>query len=188
MKNATLSLIYPEAIMTHTHTGDVVLTTEQIQQGVQTVAQQLNTAYQGKEVVVITVVPGGILFTADLVRQLTFPISMDTLSCPHTPGERNNSSDILYHQHTAIAGKHVIVIDDAIESGGTMKRLVEHLQTGFDIASLAVATLFVKPGRVSIPIPQYYAYEMDSDDLLVGYGLPWHDQSRNLPFIAKVIK
>lgn len=171
--------------MTHdNYIGDLVLSEAQIKAGVTHVAEQLNQQFD--EAVIITVVPGGILFTADLVRQLSFPISMDYISCPHTPGERNNRSKIEYHQNVPIAGKHVILVDDAIESGGTMKRLSAYLIEHFPIQSLAIATLFVKPSRVAIPVSQYFAYDMDSDDLLVGYGLPWHDHSRNLPFIAKV--
>ncbi|MFW8630102.1 hypothetical protein [Vibrio natriegens] len=70
----------------------------------------------------ITVVPGGILFTADLVRQLSFDISMDYIYCPHPPGERNNSSEIVYHHNINVIGRNVILIDDAIESGGTIIR------------------------------------------------------------------
>ena len=135
--------------------------------------------------VVVTVVPGGILVTADLVRQLTFEVSMDWISCPHTPGERNNASPIVYHQSVPIEGRDVIVIDDAIESGGTMKRLVAHLE-GFNPRSISVATLFVKPGRVEIPVRQYFAREMDSDEMLVGFGLPWQDKLRNLPHVARL--
>lgn len=134
---------------------------------------------------VTTVVPGGILVTADLVRQLTIDVEMDTISCPHVPGERHNASPIVYHQNIPIAGRDVIVADDAIESGGTMKRLVEHL-AGFAPASLSVATLFVKPGRVDIPVPQYFGYEMASDEMLVGFGLPWQNRLRDLPFVARL--
>lgn len=169
---------------TKSYVGDVVLNETQIQEGVQRVAQQLNQQFD--DAVVITVVPGGILFTADLVRQLSFDISMDYISCPHTPGDRNNSSEIVYHQNINVTGRNVILIDDAIESGGTMKRLTEYLSNNFDIKSLSIATLFVKPSRVDIPVPQYFAYEMPNDELLVGYGLPWKDKSRNLPFISKV--
>ncbi|TCV84831.1 phosphoribosyltransferase [Testudinibacter aquarius] len=170
--------------------GDVVLSESAVQQGVATVAALLNAQYQhsqNQSAVVITVVPGGILFTADLVRKLTFEIEMDYISCPHTPGDRQNQSEIVYHQNIAITNRDVILIDDAIESGGTMKRLVEHLQT-FSPKSLAIATLFVKPGRVEIPVKQYYAYEMQNDDLLVGYGLPWQHKWRNLPFVAQLVK
>lgn len=66
-----------------------------------------------------------------------------------------------------------------------MKRLVEHL-VGFAPASLSVATLFVKPGRVDIPVPQYFGYEMASDEMLVGFGLPWQNRLRNLPFVARL--
>lgn len=166
--------------------GEIVLDEAQIWEGTMVVAQKLNQHF--KEAVVITVVPGGILFTADLVRQLTFDVKMDYISCPHTPGERNNSSPIVYHQNIDIKGQDVILIDDAIESGGTMFRLVEHLSTHYDLKSLSIATLFVKPSRVDIPVPQYFAYEMKNDDLLMGYGLPWQDKSRNQPFISKVVR
>lgn len=76
--------------MKHEHVGDVILDASSIAQGVSQVAAQLNQDFD--EAVVITVVPGGILYTADLTRQLTFDINMDYISCPHTPGDRNNHS------------------------------------------------------------------------------------------------
>lgn len=121
----------------------------------------------------------------ELVRQLNFDVAMDWISCPHTPVERTNASPIVYYQNVPIQGRDVIVVDDAIESGGTMKRLVERLE-GFSPASISVATLFVKPGRVEIPVRQYFAHQMDSDDMLVGFGLPWQDKLRNLPCVAKL--
>ena len=174
--------------MSNRHIGEMVLNKEQINSGVKEVARQLNEKYQDDSVVIITVVPGGILFTADLVRELLFDISMDYISCPHMPGDRNNNATIVYHQNIDIKGKHVIVIDDAIESGGTMKRLAAYLYKDFSINSLTIATLFVKPGRVDIPFEQHFAYEMENDDLLVGYGLPWNDQLRNIPYLSKLVK
>ncbi|MGF1772655.1 hypoxanthine phosphoribosyltransferase [Vibrio wakamikoensis] len=172
--------------MRNRHLGELVLSEAQIQAGTKKVAELISNQFQ--EVVVISVVPGGILFTADLVRQLTIDVSMDTISCPHTPGDRNNKSEIVYHQNIEIEGKDVIVIDDAIESGGTMKRLVEYLSKNYQPKSLSIATLFVKPGRADIPFPQLYAYEMENDDLLVGYGLPWNDKLRNVPYVSKLVK
>ena len=173
--------------MHNKHIGKRVLSEEQIKAGVKEVARQLNEKYQDESAVVITVVPGGILFTADLVRQLCFDISMDYISCPHIPGDRNNNSTIVYHRNIDITGQHVIVVDDAIESGGTMKRLAAYLAENFALKSLAIATLFVKPGRVDIPVEQHFAYQMENDDLLVGYGLPWNNQLRNIPYISKVV-
>lgn len=166
--------------------GERVLSEEQIQLGVQTVASMLNEKFD--EIVVITVVPGGILFSADLVRQLTMGVKMDYLSCPHTPGDRHNASEIVFHDNVGLAGQHVVLVDDAIESGGTMKRVVEHIMTHYPVKSLCVATLFVKPGRVSIAVPQYYAYELEKDELLVGYGLPWQDKLRNIPYISRLVQ
>ena len=167
----------------HPLIGETVLNPDQVREGVSRVADRLNGDFDSA--VVITVVPGGILVTADVVRQLAFDIEMDYISCPHTPGERNNASPIVYQQNIPIAGRDVIVVDDAIESGGTMKRLVAHLNQ-YKPASVSVATLFVKPGRIDIPVRQYYGYEMDSDDLLVGFGLPWQHRLRNLPYVAKL--
>lgn len=166
--------------------GEVIIDEASIAAGVRRVAEQLNNDYA--DAVVITVVPGGILYTADLTRRLAFDINMDYISCPHTPGDRNNSSAIVYHQNIEIANRHVILIDDAIESGGTMKRLVDYLLDNFQPASLSVAVLFVKPGRVDIPVKQYYAYEMENDDLLIGYGMPWDNKYRNRPTIAKLLR
>ncbi|WP_324031974.1 phosphoribosyltransferase [Aeromonas caviae] len=163
--------------------GDVVLKTEDIALGVEVIAKRLNERFT--EAVVITVVPGGMLFTADVVRALRFDIAMDYISCPHTPGERHNASPIVFHDNVGIQGRDVILMDDAIESGGTMRRLVAHLQA-FAPRSLSIATLFVKPGRVAIPAEQFYAYEMTSDDLLVGYGLPWEHKYRNIPYVSRL--
>ena len=163
--------------------GETVLSTDQVRDGINRVADRINGDFSSA--VVITVVPGGILMTADLVRLLTFDIEMDYISCPHTPGERNNASPIVYHQNISIAGRDVILVDDAIESGGTMKRLVAHLNA-YQPASLSVATLFVKPGRVDIAARQYFGYEVASDEMLVGFGLPWQNRLRNLPFVARL--
>jgi hypoxanthine phosphoribosyltransferase len=170
------------------HIGKTVFNSDQIKAGVSNVADQLNKKFSNNDAVIITVVPGGILFTADLVRQLTFDVSMDYISCPHTPGEKNNASAIIYHQNINITNRHVVLVDDAIESGGTMKRIVEFLAQNYSVKSISVATLFVKPGRVNIPVEQHFAYEMENDDLLVGYGLPWNDKYRNMPFISQLIK
>ncbi|WP_370979496.1 phosphoribosyltransferase [Agaribacterium sp. ZY112] len=166
--------------------GKEVLSTEKIKKGTKIVAKKLNDKYQDEDVLVITVVPGGVLFTADLVRELKFDIWMDYISCPHTPGDRNNLSPIVYHETIPTKGKHVILIDDAIESGSTMKRIVEFIKQEHDAKSVSIATLFVKPGRAAIAVDQYFAYEMEDDDLLVGYGLSWNGKYRNIPFVSKL--
>lgn len=163
--------------------GPAILDSEAVGRGVALVAADLNARFS--DAVVISVVPGGILFTADLVRQLKFGVRMDIISCPHTPGARHNDSPILYPATIDIAGVDVIVTDDAVESGGTMRRILEHLST-FGPASLSVATLLVKPGRIDLGVKQYYGHELASDDPIVGYGLPWQDRLRNLPYVAKL--
>ena len=171
--------------MKNNYIGELVLSRQQIKEGVSIFAKKLNERFQ--DAVIISVVPGGILFTADLVRELTFDICMDYISCPHTPGDSNNNSKIVYHHNINIEHRDVIVIDDAIESGGTMKRLIQHISDNYHVNSLSIATLFVKPSRVDIAVPQYFAYEMKNDDLLVGYGLPWQNKLRNVPYVSKLV-
>lgn len=175
-------------MVTNKYIGDVVLSQEQVRSGVESVAEKLNKRFAGEEVVVITMVPGGILFAADLVRELEFDINMDYIACHHTPGLSENKSPIVYHQDISIKGRHVVLVDDAIETGGTMKRVAAFIAADFGIESVSIATLFVKPGRVDIPVTQYFAYEMENDDMLIGYGLSWENKYQNLPFVSKLVK
>ena len=170
--------------MTKNAIGACVLSSEQIGEGVKHVAAKLNDQFE--RAVVIVVVPGGIFFSADLLRQLNFDVLMETISCPHTPGERNNASPIVFHPNVPLAREDIILVDDAIESGGTMRRLVAHIRSHHEVNSISVATLFVKPGRVDVGAQEYYGRAMQSDELLVGYGLPWAHKSRNLPYIARL--
>ncbi|RJX72431.1 hypoxanthine phosphoribosyltransferase [Vibrio sinensis] len=166
--------------------GDILYSSEQIDHGVSIVAEKLNHTFQNENVVFISVVPGGILFTADLIRKLSFDVKLDYVSCHHTPGSRTNNSPIIYQQNISIDGAHVILLDDAIESGGTMKRVAAFFAEQQGVQSVSIATLFVKPGRIDIPFTQYFAYEMDNDDMVIGYGLSWQDRFKNLPYIAKL--
>ncbi|WP_096085976.1 phosphoribosyltransferase [Agaribacterium haliotis] len=166
--------------------GKLIISQEQIRRGVESVARELEQDFAGLQPVFISVVPGGIFFTADLLRQLNFALAMDTISCPHVPGSQNNTSTIVYQQNINIKQRHVILLDDAIESGGTMSRLCSHISETFQPASLSIATLFVKQRRKAIAFKQYFAYEIDNNEILVGYGLPWQDHWRNLPTIAEL--
>ena len=171
----------------HHFIGEVVLSTEQIEQGVQTVANRINQQFAGEKVVFVSVVPGGILFTADLMRKLEGQVKLDYVSCHHTPGSRTNNSEIIYQQNVSISDAHVILLDDAIESGGTMKRVAAYFAAQEGVKSVSIATLFVKPGRIDIPLQQLFAYEMENDDMLIGYGLSWQEHFHNLPYVAKLV-
>lgn len=166
--------------------GELVLSTEEIKVGVTAVASALRSTFDGENLIAITMVPGGLFFSADLLRELPSNIKIDYISCPHTPGDRNNTSSIAFNQNIPLCDQHVVLVDDAIESGGTMKRVAEYIDNTYNPKSLSIATLFVKPGRVDIPYKQFFAYEMEDDGLLVGYGLPWRDEFRNIPYISRL--
>lgn len=170
--------------MANEHVGETILDAAAIAEGVNQVATQLNKNFT--DAVILTVVPGGMIYTADLTRKLNFDVNMDYISCPHTPGKRSNNSAIVYQGNININNRDVIIIDDAIESGGTMKRLVEYIIENHKPKFVSIAVLFVKAGRINIPVQQFYAYTMESDDMLVGYGMPWKNKYRNLPFVARI--
>ncbi len=161
----------------------VVLSESSIADGVTEVAAKLNSRFQ--DVVAVVVVPGGVFFAADVLRLCHFNVVMDTVSCPHTPGERQNASPIVFQGLYSLANRDVILIDDAVESGGTMKRLVSFFQSEHAPRSVSVVTLFARPGRVDIGCEHYYAREVEEEGILVGYGLPWEGAHRNQPFISK---
>lgn len=166
--------------------GECVLNEAQIARNVALVAEQLNCAFAGKTVVVLSVVPGGIFFSADLLRQCRFDLSLDYIACAHRPGARVNHSPVIYSNNIDINGKTVLLVDDAVESGATMQQIIGYLSRHFSPVSVSVAVLLVKPGRLSLNLPLYYAVETENNDLLAGYGMPWQERYRHLPFIAKV--
>ncbi|WP_342668986.1 phosphoribosyltransferase [Vibrio sonorensis] len=106
--------------------GEIVLTQDQIEEGVNLVAERITHKYLGEEVVFIVVVPGGIFFAADLLRKLPFHFSIDHVACHHTPGSSQNHSPIIYQNDIELTGKHLVLVDDAIETGGTMKRVAQY--------------------------------------------------------------
>lgn len=164
----------------------LVLSQIQIQRGFEKIARLLNQRFYGLSAVVIVVVPGGMFFAADLMRKLTFDVAVDTVSCPHTPGDVSNTSAVNYLNEIDIEHRHVIVVDDALESGSTMKRIVKHIHDHHDVQSLSVCTLFARKGHKSVGADTEYAYEMENESLLIGYGLSLNTLYRNLPNVSAI--
>ena len=89
---------------------------------------------------------------------------------------------------TRLYGLYFYCIFSKILINESSQDLIEYILDNFSSASLSVAVLFVKPRRVNIPVKQYYAYEIESDDLLIGYGMPWDNKYHNRPNIVKLLK
>jgi hypoxanthine phosphoribosyltransferase len=148
---------------------------------------QLAADYAGRDLVVVVVLKGSFVFASDLVRAIDLPLAVDFLAC-RSYGDGTESSGVV--QITSdltkpIEGKDVIVVEDIVDTGLTMKYLLENLETRRP-RSVKLVSLLHKPARTRVPIAiDYLGFTID-DVFVVGYGLDHAEKHRNLPFIGVI--
>jgi hypoxanthine phosphoribosyltransferase len=165
--------------------GETLVSEEQLQVRIRELAAQVSADYEGREMLVIGVLKGAVFFIADLLRQLTVPCELDFMAVS-SYGSSTHSSGvvrILKDLDIPIAGRHVLVVEDVIDSGLTLSYLLKNLASR-QPASLEICTLLTKPGhkRLNIPI-RYIGFDLP-DAFVIGYGLDYSERWRNLPYIA----
>jgi hypoxanthine phosphoribosyltransferase len=163
-----------------------LLSAQTIQERVSALGAQLNGDYAHSEAVrVIGVLKGAWIFLADLVRQLELPVSCDFLGVS-SYGEATSSSGVIRMTtdlNEAIAGLGVILVEDIVDTGLTMRFLLKTLALR-EPRSLRTCTLLDKPSRRRVPFtPDYVGFTIP-DQFVVGYGLDWAGAYRHLPYIA----
>ncbi len=150
---------------------------------------QITADYQGRgQLALVGVLRGSFPFIADLVRHIDLPIEIDFLGLS-SYGERTESSGIVRMTQDLsepVRGKHVLVVEDIVDTGLTMKYLLANLQTR-EPASVRVATLLHKPEGQRVEVPIDYIGFTIPDRFVVGYGLDFAGKLRNLPFIGVVV-
>ncbi|AKU91922.1 hypoxanthine phosphoribosyltransferase [Vulgatibacter incomptus] len=141
--------------------------------------------YQGKELVVVGVLKGSFMFFADLVRAIDLPISIDFLGVASYGGNTKSSGVVQLTSDLShpITGKHVLLVEDIVDTGLTMRYLLDNLATRHP-ASLAVCSLLEKPARMRVPIEIVYLGFSIPDEFVVGYGLDHAQKYRNLGFLG----
>lgn len=165
--------------------GEILISEERLQERISEIAAQVSADYAGREVLVIGVLKGALLFIADLVRELTVPCTLDFMAVSSYGSSVHSSGvvRILKDLDAPIAGKHVLLVEDVIDSGLTLSYLLKNLRSR-EPASLELCALMVKPGRRTLPIePRYVGFEMP-ETFVIGYGLDVDEQFRQLPYIA----
>ncbi|MBT3584607.1 MAG: hypoxanthine phosphoribosyltransferase [Halobacteriovoraceae bacterium] len=164
---------------------DVLISQEKIAERVAEIGALINSEYAGKELVVIGILNGACLFTADLIRQINVPITLEFMSVS-SYGEATKSSGnvkINLDCRNDIAGKHVLVVEDIVDTGLTMLKLRETL-VGRGPASFKLASLLFKPARNLHKVEiNYLAFEIE-DKFVIGYGLDYAGKYRELPYIG----
>ena len=163
----------------------VLLSKEQLSQKIAELGEEISKDYQGKEIVAICVLKGAILFMADLARAVKVPMALDFMAVSSYGNGTSTSGTvrILKDLDNSIEGKHVLVVEDIIDSGVTLKYLLKNLKSRKP-ASIKLCTLLNKPERRRVEVDIDYCGFTVPDYFLVGYGLDYAEKYRNLPFIG----
>lgn len=171
--------------MTDPRIGEILVSEERLQARIRELADEISADYAGREVLVVGVLKGALLFISDLVRRLSVPCTMDFMAVS-SYGSSTHSSGvvrILKDLDGPIAGKHVLVVEDVVDSGLTLSYLMKNLRSR-EPETLELCTLMVKPAGRRLPIDmRYVGFEMP-DTFVVGYGLDFDEHYRQLPYIA----
>jgi hypoxanthine phosphoribosyltransferase len=165
----------------------VLLTEEQLQTRVQELGRQIAWDYRGKNPAMVCILKGAIMFYTDLLRAMPIQLSMDFMAVS-SYGKRTKSSgevEIRKDLSTSIENRHVIIVEDIIDSGFTLTYLTRMLSAR-GAASIKLCTLLDKPSRRApgITLKSDYAGFEIGDDFVVGYGLDYDEAYRNLPYIG----
>jgi hypoxanthine phosphoribosyltransferase len=168
-------------------TLEMVFSEEELQAKVKEIASSISKDYQGKELILIGVLKGAVFFVADLIRQIGVPLKIDFISiAPYNREEKDSCViKIIKDLEENITGQEVLLVEDFVDTGLTLHNLIKMLKLRKP-ASLKVCTLLDKVSRRKIKVPIAYKGFEVGDEYLVGYGMDWEEQWRNLPYIAKV--
>jgi hypoxanthine phosphoribosyltransferase len=168
----------------HNDVESVLLTQEQIQQRVKALGEQIARDYSDRDPHLVTILKGSIPFLADLIRAMNCPLSLDVLAIASYAGHQSSGAVRLTKDlDDPIEGRHVLVVEDIIDTGLTLSYVLGNLQQRAP-ASVKVATLLDKPSRRETPIDVDYVGFTIPDAFVVGYGLDWNQRYRNLPYVG----
>lgn len=165
----------------------VMISEEEIEKKVREVAEKISADYAGKEVHLICILKGSVFFTCELAKRLTVPVTLDFMSVS-SYGAGTTSTGIVRivkDLDESLEGKHVIIIEDIIDTGRTLAHLMEVLGTRKP-ASMRLCTLLDKPDRRVVPVQVDYTCFEIPDEFVVGYGLDYDQKYRNLPYVGVV--
>jgi hypoxanthine phosphoribosyltransferase len=165
--------------------SQVLYSAEQIEQRVRELGAAIAHDYEGCNPLVVGVLKGVFPFMADLLRMITIPLEVDYMAITRYTAARasNGAVQITKDLDTSIEGRHVLFVEDVIDTGLTLNYLIRNLNVRRP-ASLKICTLFNKSRRRLIDIPlQYKGFDLPSK-FVVGYGLDYREKYRNLPFVG----
>ena len=164
-----------------------LISEEDVAKKIAEMGAQISRDYAGESVYLLCILKGGVFFTTELAKHITVPVNIDFMSVSSYGGETTSSGivRIVKDLDESIEGKEVIIIEDIIDSGRTLSHLKKLLGQR-NPASLKICTLLDKPERRVVDVDVEYVGFQIEDKFVVGYGLDYDQQYRNLPYIGVV--
>ena len=169
----------------HQDVERILYTEEELRQRVKELAAQIEKDYDGKDVVLASVLRGSYIFMADLTRAIDLPATVDFMVVSSYGAGTTSSGQVEIKKDLSdpIEGKHLIIVEDILDSGNTLYYLMEVLKVRKP-ASIKICTLMDKPERRAKPITADYVGFTIPDAFVVGYGLDYDEKYRNLPYVG----
>ena len=166
---------------------EVLLTEEEIDKRIQEIGNQISQDYAGKQVHLVCVLKGGSFFMCELAKRITVPVSIDFMSVSSYGGDTESSGvvRIVKDLDEPLADRHVIVIEDIVDSGRTLSYLLDMLRSRGPL-DVRLCTLLDKPDRRVVDVKVDYTGFEIPDEFVVGYGLDYDQKYHNLPYIGMV--
>ena len=164
-----------------------LISEENVVARIKEIAEQINKDFEGQSVTLVCILKGSIFFTTELAKYIKVPVVIDFMQCSSYGADTKSSGIVKLAKDLdePIMGKHVILIEDIIDSGRTLSHLVKLLSQR-EPASLTLCTLLDKPSRRVVEVDvQYTGFEIP-EEFVVGYGLDYAQKMRNLPYIGAV--
>ncbi len=169
----------------HKDIREILIEEKVLQEKVKELGAKITADYKDKDLLLVCVLKGAVIFVSDLMRQIDTALDIDFMAIS-SYGSNTQSSGvvrILKDLNTSIEGKHVLIVEDIIDSGLTLSYLVENLKSRGP-ASVEICTILDKPDRRRIDLFIKYTGFKIPDEFVVGYGLDYAEKYRNLPYIA----
>ena len=164
----------------------VLVSEEQLKAKVTELGAQISRDYEGKQLLLVSILKGSVVFMADLMRAITIPCSIDFMVVSSYGGANTTSTGlvkIVKDLDQDLTGKDVLIVEDILDTGITLSHLVPMLKMR-NPCSVKLCTILSKPSRRKVEIePDYVGFEVP-DEFVVGYGLDYNEKYRNLPYVG----
>ena len=169
----------------HSDVDYVMISAVEIEKRVKELAAQMDKLYEGRKPVVVCILKGSVLFFSDLIRNMTTSVELDFMSVSSYGSGTTSSGEVKIKKDLScdIKGRDVLIVEDIIDSGNTLYNLKKLLITR-QPASINLITLLDKPERREVPIEPDYTGFVIEDKFVIGYGLDYAEDYRNLPYIG----